>query len=424
MSAEEKYRDLLVAAVKFNKAQRIDPLKQGNLFTILDMENKEVSAHSSFLSFVFQPFEKENDEYDDKNLRQLLNCLLKAKRARYDCPTTDARNYKFLDIRREVSVDFGRLDFVITADDEIFVIELKIWAKEQHKQISRYRQYLAEQGADEKNIFFLTPTKRPSETGESINITLKDDMRQTLEIICKSREQEGHKEYAVMLKQYIDIINKLTQGENFMGEPLDAIRTADELRAVGRLVDNRDRKLQEMMIDFFAKLKNELSDELKVDGCPAATRVQYRYGDDSIHNYYSQTRCWPALAYEIEPCKLQSGCKLKDGFDLYFFIEVEANLYCGITPRRRDLSTVDCDDAIENITKIQSKQHTKVFVAWHHLTINDGKINFSVKALNDRESILRLLSKDELLIDDKYIKELATQIKAKYKEYCDHIFEK
>lgn len=440
MFTEEKYRELLNAAVQFNKAHRINPLEQGNLFTVLDMENKEVSAHSAFLYFVFKPFQKEDDEYDYDNLRELLKELLNAKEKKYGCTHKDVNDYKYLDIRREVPVDFGRLDFVITADNEIFVIELKVWAGEQHEQIPRYRQYLIKQGADKNNIFFLTPLERPSETGESINLTLKDDIKPILESISNNRRNECHEKYATMIEQYICIIDKLTQGENYMKETLDVIHTADELSAVERLIDNRNCCLQEVMNQFFTKLRDRLTDKFIIDGCPNAELVPpetFEYGYESIKKYYSEPNRYPALAYEIDDCKLQSGCKLKENIKLYFFIEVSSNLYCGITPRKitgqgdNDLQVVDCKDAIEpyqtfidNLKKIKRTGHTRTFAIWEYLKVGNQTVNFSIGALNSGDSIVRLLSKDTLLLEDKIIEELAIEIKNTYKTYCEAIFDK
>lgn len=69
MKNADRRRRLLDAASDFIRQNRVNPLQQGNLFTVLDMESKEVSAHSSFLYFVFKPFKKEDNTYDDFNLR-------------------------------------------------------------------------------------------------------------------------------------------------------------------------------------------------------------------------------------------------------------------------------------------------------------------------------------------------------------------
>ena len=432
MFTKDKNRKLLDAAVLFNKTHRVNPLEQGNLFTVLDMENKEVSAHSAFLYFVFKPFQKEDDKYDYDNLRELLKELLSAKEKKYGCAHKDINEYKFLDIRREVSSNFGRLDFVINADDDIFVIELKIWAKEQHEQIERYRQYLTQQRADPNNIFFLTPSKRDAVTGDAINITLEKHIGNVMERIANNREYYAG--YTSIVKQYMDVIKIITKGGNNMAE-MNAIQTAEDLKAIDRLIENRNACMQTIMGDFFNKLRSFLT-EIKLEGAPNAKLATFHYGEESIRNYYFKSGKYPAIAYEIEACPLKSDCKLKENVKLYFFVEVSDNLYCGITLRKmdqsdNDLKGIELENAIEsyqafqeNLTSIQQTKPAEEFPIWQYLTENGERINFTIGGLNRKDSVLRLLQNDSLVLEDKKIEELITQIKNKYKMFCDAIFAK
>ena len=127
-----------------------NPITDINLFSILGMETKEVSAHSAFLFYVFKPFEI-NGEEDKYNLKVLYDFLRTEKS---DLPENPAN----LNIFREIAFDNGRLDFFITYDNDAIVIELKIWADEQEDQIERYREYLKGCGYSTDNVFFLTPT--------------------------------------------------------------------------------------------------------------------------------------------------------------------------------------------------------------------------------------------------------------------------
>lgn len=431
----QRYVEFLTRAKEFSKNHRLNPLEQGNLFTVLDMENKEVSAHSAFLYFVFKPFQKADDSYDDYNLRCLLEVLLKKVSLKTGRNSKNINEYSCLDIRREVSVEFGRLDFLITADDEIFVVELKIWAGEQDEQIPRYKEYLKQHGADENNIFFLTPSKRDSKTGDSINITLKTDIRQVLKEIIKEREKDYEK-YVMMIEQYISIIDKITQEEDYMNETLDVIKTAEDLKAVDYLIENRNYCMQQIIIKFFDNLREKLTDKIELDGCPEAKIVPYKYGQQSINKYYSESNLYPALAYEIQSEKLNGGCKLRENVKLYFFIEIGSNLYCGITPRKitgqnnDDLQYIDCKDAIEpyqlfydKLKTIKKAGHTKTFAIWKHVKVSEQNINFSIDALKSKESVVHQLTNDTLLIDDERINELVIEIKNSYKTFCNVAFD-
>lgn len=89
----------LLDSIVINK---FHPINDINLFSILKMENKEVSAHSEFLYYIFSPFIDDNGVRDDKNLRELFKVL-------HD----NAAVPDFIDIQKEVPTDFGRLDFLI-----------------------------------------------------------------------------------------------------------------------------------------------------------------------------------------------------------------------------------------------------------------------------------------------------------------------
>ena len=389
------------------------------------MENKEVSAHSAFLYFVFKPFQTSDDSYDYGNLKELLKILLKLKGVE---KTVD--EYKCIDICREVVTEFGRLDFLITADEDIFVIELKVWANEQPDQIPRYKEYLVKHGADENNIFFLTPLKRSSKTGESINITLKEDIRQAMEAICELRKDNI--KYSTMIEQYISIINKLAQGEDYMRDTLDVIKKGDDIKAVELLINNRVRCLQQIMIDFFTKLADKLTDTIEIAEYPVAKRASYASGSESIKGYYKGKK-FPALAYEIANCNLKSECLLKENIKLYFFIEIESNLYCGITPRKvsgdenNDLTYVHLGDAVEPYQALADEMGGKLkesstFMYWEYLTFDKANINFTMNELNGNASIIRLLKKDSLEFKDNLFDELVSQIKKIYADCCKKIF--
>ena len=192
-----------------------DPINDVNLFSILGMEHKEVSAHSAFLYYIFNPFYKHGIankvEVDDLNIRELYK-LIKNKNQNVQYP----REPKYINLSREVSFSYGRLDFLIVYSDDkgekedAIIIELKIWAGEQPYQLERYKKYLADNGYSEDNIYFLTPTAREATTADNVvNITLTKDIIPVLENVCKQRKESVP--YVIVIKQYIDIVIRITK---------------------------------------------------------------------------------------------------------------------------------------------------------------------------------------------------------------------
>ena len=237
-----------------------DPIKNINLFSILGMEHKEVSAHSAFLYYIFKQFNKEDKSIDDINLRLLYN-MLKEKNPDVQYPNTP----KYIHLYKEVSFAYGRLDFLIVYSDDsgekedAIIIELKIWAGEQSHQIERYKFYLEDNGYSVKNIFFLTPLRRESITGDSINITLKDDIIPVLKKISDYRSKNIP--YITIIKQYIDVITNIT-GEKEMSDN-NVIKSPEDIIALDNLLAYRTEALTKMLSSFLGNVKNKFENKLK-----------------------------------------------------------------------------------------------------------------------------------------------------------------
>ena len=406
MSESELLISLLNRAKEFQKKYRFRPLDDINLFSILNMENKEVSAHSAVLYYILKPFENDAGSIDDENLRIFLREL------GVECSKVP------LDIQREVWTDFGRLDFLVTVGSDRYVLELKIWAGGQPDQIKRYQQYLESDGFSRENIFFLTPDKRQSLTGFSKNITLKQEVNNALTKIIKRREADEKKEYCVILQQYLNLINKLT-GVDFMEIENSILKSEEDLRAIQTLKEQQETVLTSIMTAFFDDLAKELCMGFDMEGYPKASLSEYDYGrKEAIQKYYkSRNKTWPALAFKIEQ-------NLSTHSGLYFFIEVENNLYVGISPRKsveQNLEQISTkEEAYQNM---KGKKVTNVFLDWEYITLNNSLIDFSMNGLSSPTSFVKqLLVPGSLQLDEAKMQQIIKEIKQKYCELCKAVF--
>lgn len=397
---------LISRAKEYAKKHRFNPLNDANLFSILNVENKEVAAHSAFLYFVFKPFVDDGGEYDCLNLRILLSKILHR----------DINGINTANIRREVRTDFGRLDFLIEYDNKLAVIELKIWAKEQPCQIERYKKYLAENmSADgEGNVFFLTPDKREATTGFAKNITLKEDIKSVLLEITERRRDKT--KYCRIIEQYISLIDKITGG-NGEERDMQIFRSAEDLSAVSCLIAERKKVLTELLGQFFEMLKEQfVTDDSRAvihpENCPAAECVGYKYGEESIKNYYLK-RTWPAVAFRV------TGCNLKGVFgpdiSLYFFVETGDFLYAGFTLRKgASLGSVPREEAGKYADLFCGKTNT-AFIK-EAVTLGGERIYFNIENLGEYNSFINLLLKDSSLeTDNNKLREIASEIEEIYR---------
>lgn len=400
---DERVQILLQRAKSIEKSRKTSPLSEVNLFSVLNMEHKEVSAHSAVLYYIFCPFEDENGLRDDQNLRILLKNF-------GEKIAKDVR----LELFREVWTDFGRLDFLIAAGEEKYVLELKIWAGEQPMQLSRYAQYLKREGGKEENIFFLTPEERTPSSGNARCVTLKDEVARILKEILALRCDK--KSYCEMIGQYLKVIENITGGHTMKAER-GMITSSEELLIVNSLVDEQTAILTRLLREFFAAMEERLGEEIAIEGFPKAIKVPYEYGAQSIEEYYGGgKRTYPAIAYRIEGKDVgETG--------LYFFLEISSALYAGITPRKKEadggFSCVSTHE--ERFRTFLGKRPSKFFLDWDYVENNGGALDFTRTA--DKDSFCRkLLRKDSLTFDEKKLDEVAAAVLWLYKGLCRRVF--
>ena len=420
---DERKKRLLESAKKFNMEHEKNPLTDINLFSILKMENKEVSAHSAFLYYVFKPFVNQGKR-DETHLRLLLkNLQHKLKIFEYD-----EKQYERVDIQREVVTDFGRLDFLVEMYNDLLIIELKIWAHEQHAQISRYQQYLKSQQA-KGEVLFLTPKDRDATTGEEpiSNVTLEKEVKNTIEEIIQLRKDNV--EYCTVLKQYVAVIDKLS-GEESMDE-MELLQSAEDILAVDSLEKSKTKVLQHLMANFFETVKEGLisstenGNVLAIEGAPQALLVDNNY-DDQIKIYYEQGKnSYPALIFEITDYKLKNCEKDLKDYRLYFYVEVQSNLYAGLALRKAEpkFGHLEKEEVaeFEKLFKNISSRVSSTFLDWEYVELH-GKINFRNFA-GDEGWIRKLFAKDSFEFDKNKMQQIVDGIKKSYKEQCHKLLQ-
>jgi len=115
-----------------------------NVFSILNMERLEVKTHSAFLYELLNP--NGSHSQGKTYLKLFINNVLEIKKF-------DLSNVK---VERERSVNgFGRMDLVIENQEQLIIIEMKIDAGDQDKQLKRYNEYGIKSGKNYR-IYYLT----------------------------------------------------------------------------------------------------------------------------------------------------------------------------------------------------------------------------------------------------------------------------
>ena len=410
----------LIAQMKDLIGKR-NPIKDINLFTILGMESKEVTAHSAFLYYIFKPFEI-NNAIDDENLRVLYSYLRSKKT---DLPENPIN----INIYREKVFDNGRIDFLIIYDSDAIVIELKIYAEEQEDQIARYREYLRKNNYTEDNVFFLTPKKDwESKTGESIAISLPEVCDAVLYVIGKKRKNN---EYNAILKQYEEIIKKI--GDGYM-EFSEVIKKGEDIVIIDKLYEERYQKLTSIMKNFMSKLQSELLIRIENDNDVNLSIFipENEVKHLNVENYYVNGKSsYPAVIFNIEDNNTllqeyvnKTKQEIDENAEFMFYAEIENYLFCGITLRKNGVDIEKLDNELskeleEDITYFNGSY----WLSWAPVLLNNNRIDF--KNYNGTDGILRLLKSDEFSFDDETIKHIAEAIivsfKKQYKGLIDRL---
>ena len=431
MSDELLFRMQTLLAEAKKTVRLSDPIKDINLFSILGMENKEVSAHSAFLYYVLKPFVQKDGKVNDHHLRMFL------KKLPLNIPEPD-----FVDIYREYPTDFGRLDFLIlygkNGKQDAVVIELKIWAGEQPKQIERYREYLKQKGYSTENVLFLTPDERKAETGNATNITLKGCVRDFLLSLSREYEEsenpEKYADYTAIIKQYISIIKVLTRDDSFMAYGTELFKDAQDIMVADKLYDAEKNLLGSLIYGLMEGLRGMLVKDGRLDVPFDSPKAIFdpdceQFSQKYISDYYEKGKKYPALCFVIEDLSTinpEYKLDLPKDTDLYFFVEIDWNMYAGCTLRQKKdnkLNTVPMPESTKKVLEEKQIQHNNTWLTYQYIQCDGMKtISFS----DYQKGLLQLLdlsNSEGMSIDPMKIESIAEDIKRVFKEQCELFFD-
>lgn len=206
-----------------------------NVFRILGVAHLEDNTHSPFLAELLNPQGAHGQ--GALFLRSFLAMLGEVSDGAFPLPELDAVEEGWL-IDRELSVGNGYLDIVLgnEALGCLYVIENKIGAPEQPKQIKRYQNWLKRQGRYMyKAVIFLTPGGREPVSGSAFCLSYRQDVAGWLEAALDQIEAPRVRE---TVGQYVAMISggwgKTMEYEEkvleFVGRP-ENVMTALEIAA-------------------------------------------------------------------------------------------------------------------------------------------------------------------------------------------------
>ncbi len=235
-----------------------------NIFSVLRMQNDEVGLHSRFIGELLNP----RGSHDQSGL--FLNLFIQEIGLKNEYTENQINNASvFIEENiGGISEDYetgGRIDLVIKFPDSKreIVIENKIWAVDQPKQLWRYRQQYPN-----AYLVYLTPfTKEPSEDSRKdialnqiICITYQNHIINWINNCVK--ESVNLPLIREVLNHYLNTINSITNQSNNHGMSQDIVKiilnSKENIEAALNIEKNQNQWKDQLITQFFQRISQKL----------------------------------------------------------------------------------------------------------------------------------------------------------------------
>lgn len=235
-----------------------------NIFSILKQEEKEEGCHSRII------FNLINDCESNKLEKRFLKLFFKEV---LDEEFDEKKKYF---VEREKNLGkYGRADlFIEDSDGKAYLIEMKINAGDQPKQLSRYNQYLKKNYKNDYQIYYLTLNGyHPSSYSlkgraevEYIIISFVDNIYNWIEK-CIEEIGENNKILKINLEQYLETLTKITNriGEAQKMDFIKMMKEGNNFRIAQEIVNNFEEIKLGIKEEFILELRERIVKKLNIE---------------------------------------------------------------------------------------------------------------------------------------------------------------
>jgi len=200
---------------------KYDILKQGsefNIFPILRKISDEVNLHSQLITELLNPYgrHKKNDKFLKIFLKSIQSCKQSSKTTIDFFNNFDIENSTGWNVLKESD----KIDIQIRNRTHAIIIENKIWAQDQPKQLKRYHDKIFSMGYQDDNIAIIYLTldgREPTEytlgeleVNRVISLSYQNDISKWIDLCIK--ESSTFPALRETLVQYQQVIAELTGG--------------------------------------------------------------------------------------------------------------------------------------------------------------------------------------------------------------------
>ena len=265
---ENFFHDLF-AAYEQQKSYHDERVKNGdyfNVFNVLGLSSNETRTHSAFLAELLNPYGSHG--MGDLFLKKFL---LYAHIEDLNLETKNA----YVEVERsigEIDEDYehgGRIDLIVeSAAGKGIIIENKIYAVDQPKQLVRYHNY-AEATYSDYRLLYLSLDKGEASvdstkgnnvqliSGEDyLSITYRNEILKWLNDCLEELPKD--KVVYIILKQYIDLLKQLTYQMEENNIVLDVLKKEDNWAFTLEVLKNADSWKNKVWIEFISILREKV----------------------------------------------------------------------------------------------------------------------------------------------------------------------
>ena len=287
-----------------------------NIFSILRIKHKEVITHTPILAELLNPHGSHHQGSAFLKLF-LETCINKQER---DNEPAIYNNPEAFRVRTEERTDQGQFDIFLEKEKEAcIVIENKIYAGDQFRQLNRYYQD-ARKNFSDNQIKMIYLTLEGSEPGEEslkaenghcrdlsmdkvIPISYRKHIISWLEECMKLQDVQRISPIREILFQYRDLLNELT------GQPTNTRYSMDLTELLIKdanyeLIPHLEQALLELKVQTQLKFWQELANIMpkKVDQSGIHDNQEKEASEDNIRHYYtgSRKRLWFGTTFKLD----------------------------------------------------------------------------------------------------------------------------
>lgn len=327
---------------------------QYNLFSVLRSDSDEVRLHSRFLSDILNP--KGSHNHGKAFLVDFLQ--------RQSINITD-------DIK--VDCEYKNIDILIRSHDTAVIIENKIYAGDQDKQLHRYYQTLRNEGYKDIHLFYLTldgKSPSPDSIGglkkEVGNLSYREDIHDWIGRCTELAVRNAPLREALI--QYTSLINNLTNRVDNM-EHLEQLKKFllmdDNLLSINELNQAYEEVIIDAQLAMWEMLGQKMAEQF---GELSSDSIAHHHDARTcVKNYVQAKRNSKWIIQEIE---------LKEFPSFYLYVEQDHHLYFGIY----------CEDETKIIKRKELPKRDHNYNAEEHNTFWDyPKKNINFRSLSAKD---------------------------------------